>query len=282
MKVWTDRGESAWSDWSFWEVGLADTGDWSARWIGPHEPERAPAGERPAHQLRHGFTLDGPAVRARTYASAHGLYELFLNGKRVGDLELMPGSTAYRSQLDVQTYDVTDLLVPGPNVLGAVLSDGWWRGKVGFTREIDCFGEDLALLVQLEAELEGGTRVTHGTGPGWTTATGEIIAADLIDGQAVDLRRRQDGWDRADFDDSSVGRVPGGRRLLRRPHRPPPRRPSAGSRNWPRSRSSASPRVPTSSTSGRTSTAGSACRTSARTAPRRRSSTVSCSTRQVR
>ena len=208
VKVWTDRGESDWSDWSSWEVGLADPRDWSAQWIGPHEAERAPAGERPAHQLRHGVTLDGAPVRARVYATAHGLYELFLNGSRVGDLELTPGTTAYRSQLDVQTYDVTQLLVPGNNVLGAVLSDGWWRGQVGFTREVDCFGTDLALLVQLEAELENGAQVTHGTGPGWTTATGEIVRADLIAGEAVDLHRGHDGWDRDGFDDGGWDAAP--------------------------------------------------------------------------
>ncbi len=82
-------------------------------WISPQEPEpRPPAGERPAHQLRHAFTLDGDPWRARLYATAHGLYELFLNGTRVGDLELTPGTTAYRTHLDVQTYDVTDLLAP--------------------------------------------------------------------------------------------------------------------------------------------------------------------------
>ena len=154
------------------------------------------------------FTLDGAPVRARVYATAHGLYELFLNGSRVGDLELTPGTTAYRSQLDVQTYDVTELLVPGNNVLGAVLSDGWWRGQVGFTREVDCFGTDLALLVQLEAELEDGAQVTHGTGPGWTTATGEIVRADLIAGEAVDLHRGHDGWDRDGFDDGGWDAAP--------------------------------------------------------------------------
>jgi len=208
VKVWTDLGESDWSDWSSWEVGLTEADDWSAQWIGPHEPARPPAGQRPAHQLRHAFGLDGDAVRARVYATAHGLYELFLNGTRVGDLELTPGSTAYRSQLDVQTYDVTGLLRPGPNVLGAVLSDGWWRGKVGFTREVDCFGEDLALLVQLEAELEDGTRVTHGTGPGWTSSRGEIVRADLIDGQTVDLHRAHDGWERPGFDDGAWDDAP--------------------------------------------------------------------------
>ena len=220
-------------------------------------------------------------MRARAYATAHGLYELFLNGTRVGDLELTPGSTAYRSQLDVQAYDVTDLLVPGDNVLAAVLSDGWWRGKNGFTREVDCFGTELALLVQLEAELEDGAQATHGTGPGWTTATGEIVRADLIDGEAVDLHRRQDGWDRAGFDDGGWDEAPvvEGPSRCSRPRR---RRPSGGSRSCGRCRSSACRRATTSSTSARTSTAGSAWRTSVRTARPRPWSTGSCSTGRAR
>ncbi|HEY8060839.1 MAG TPA: family 78 glycoside hydrolase catalytic domain, partial [Acidimicrobiales bacterium] len=60
----------------------------------------------------------------------------------------------------------------------------------------------------LEAELADGTRATQGTGPGWTTATGEIVSADLIDGEAVDLHRRQDGWDRVGFDDGSWHEAP--------------------------------------------------------------------------
>ncbi|MET0150698.1 MAG: family 78 glycoside hydrolase catalytic domain [Acidimicrobiales bacterium] len=201
VKVWTDLGESDWSDWSHWEVGLLDGSDWTARWISPSEPERATAGERPAHLLRHEFVVEDAPARARVHATAHGLYELFLNGARVDDVELAPGSTSYGSHLDVQAYDVTDHLVPGANVLAAVVSDGWWRGKVGFTREVDCYGTELALLVQLDADLDDGSRVTVGTGPGWTTSTGEILRADLIDGQGEDLRLRPDGWDRPGFDD---------------------------------------------------------------------------------
>ena len=203
VKVWTDLGESDWSDWSSWEVGLLGADDWSAQWIAPNEPEHLAAGERPAHLLRHEFTLESAGARARVYATAHGLYELFLNGERIGDLELTPGTTAYRTHLDVQTYDVEGLLVPGSNVLGAVLSDGWWRGQTGFTRETDCFGREVALLAQLEVTDDDGGRQTVGTGPGWTTSTGDVLRADLIDGETVDLRRRHDGWDRPGFDDGA-------------------------------------------------------------------------------
>ena len=138
-----------------------------------------------------------------------------------------PGSTSYGSHLDVQTFDVTDHLVPGANVLAAVLSDGWWRGKVGFTREVDCYGTELALLVQLDADLDDGSRVTVGTGPGWTTSTGEILRADLIDGQGEDLRLRPDGWDRPGFDDgdwSDAGVVEADFTVLSASPAPPVRR----------------------------------------------------------
>jgi alpha-L-rhamnosidase len=157
------------------------------------------------------------------YATAHGLYELFLNGERVGDIELAPGSTSYRYHLDVQTYDVTDLLQPGENVLAAVVSDGWWRGQVGFSRETECFGKDVALLAQLEVDGE----VVAATGPGWRTTVGHILQADLIEGQTVDFRRHPDGWDRAGFDDAGWAEpavVEGGLDVLSTSPSPPVRR----------------------------------------------------------
>lgn len=199
VKVWTDLGESDWSAASSWEVGLLGA-DWEVDWIQPDERVRPPAGERPAYLLRREYAVDRPVARARAHATAHGLYELSINGRRVGDIELAPGSTAYGSHLDVQTYDVTDHLNEGANALGAVLSDGWWRGKVGYTREVDAWGTELALLVQLEIDLDDGTRLTVGSDGGWTTSTGEFVRADLIDGQAEDLRRRPVGWDRPGFD----------------------------------------------------------------------------------
>ncbi|MEU0481715.1 alpha-L-rhamnosidase N-terminal domain-containing protein [Streptosporangium sp. NPDC006013] len=168
VKVWTDLGESPWSAAAHWETGLLRATDWSAAWISPVEEEIAAPGSRPGYLLRREFVLAAPAARARAYATAHGIYELFVNGVRAGDAELTPGSTAYHTNLHVQTYDVTHLLQEGHNVIGAVLSDGWFRGQNGFSRHAGCFGDRLAFLAQIEAELADGTRVTKTTGPGTT------------------------------------------------------------------------------------------------------------------
>ena len=141
-----------------------------AVFVSPVEDEPAPARHRPAHLLRRTFDLPQGATRARAYATAHGIYELFVNGERVGDHELTPGFTAYRTHLEVQTYDVTAHLRTGTNTLCAVLSDGWYRGLVGFTREHDTYGEHTALLVQLEVDTPDG-RLVVGTDEDWESAT---------------------------------------------------------------------------------------------------------------
>jgi alpha-L-rhamnosidase len=194
VRVWTDQGHSDWSEQDSWEMGLLDPTDWVATFVAPVEPKPAPPGRRPAHLLRRAFELPAASSRARAYVTAHGLYELYLNGKRVGDLELTPGFTAYRSHLEVQTYDVAAHLRPGSNTVCAVLSDGWFRGQVGFTREHDTYGDHTALLAQIEIDLVDGSHVVLGTDAGWEAATGPITAADLIEGQRVDLRVAAGPW----------------------------------------------------------------------------------------
>ncbi|MFB9833100.1 family 78 glycoside hydrolase catalytic domain [Actinoallomurus acaciae] len=194
VRVRSDAGLSAWSAPVRWEMGLLDPDDWVADWIGPAEGEVPPPGFRPAYHLRGEFTA-GPAVtRARVYVTAHGLYELFLNGERVGDGELTPGFTAYRSHLQVQAYDVTRLVRTGDNVLGAILSDGWFRGRTSYHRLPDGFGDRTALLAQLHVDHEDGTTTVTGTGPDWRSAIGAVKAADLFDGVAADLRDEPAGW----------------------------------------------------------------------------------------
>lgn len=209
VRVWTDQGESDWSASAWFEAGLLEPGDWAARWVTPAEHDRAPAGQRPAWLLRGEFDLPGPVTRGRLYATAHGIYEAFLNGSRVGDAELTPGYTAYRSRLQVQAYDVTGLLRPGRNALGAIVSDGWFRGQVGLLRAHDQWGTALAFLAQVRAGLADGTTVTAGTGDGWRSAPSHITRADLIAGQSADLRREPAGWSEPGFADA--GWDPAGR-----------------------------------------------------------------------
>jgi alpha-L-rhamnosidase len=202
VKVWTDLGESGWSAPAWFETGLLHRDDWIAEWIEPREPERAPAGSRPAHVLQRTFTLDATPASARLYATAHGCYEAFLNGRRVGEIELAPGFTSYWARLDVQTYDVTDLLEPGENVWQVVLSDGWYRGRTGFAQTADCYGDRLAFVGQLHA---GDTVVTSDRG--WRSATGPILAADLM----ATVPRLVSARGRA----ASRAHAPGGRRARR-------------------------------------------------------------------
>lgn len=189
VRVHTDGGWSGWSEPATVEAGLLEPGDWSAAWIEPDEDERRPPGERPAWLLRHEFTLERPAPSARLYATAHGVYEAFLNGQRVGDLELTPGFTSYPTTLHVQAFDISDLLVAGRNRWEVVLSDGWYRGRHGNWQHADGFGDTVAFLGQLES---GTTTVVSGAD--WTSTTGPIVCADLMAGQVEDRRIAPGPW----------------------------------------------------------------------------------------
>src|ERR1700739_4701708 len=109
-----------------WEMGLLEVGDWKASWIKPGVQEDE-AKSNPAPLLRRDFQVKKKVQRARLYATAMGLYEMELNGKRVGDAYFTPGWTAYDFRYQYQTYDVTGMVKNGANCLGAMLGDGWYR-----------------------------------------------------------------------------------------------------------------------------------------------------------
>ena len=202
VRVWTDRAETPWSEPTALEAGLLEPTDWMSSWVAPVEHAEHPAGFRPAYQLRGEVHLGKPAASARLYATAHGIYEIHLNGQRVGDLELAPGFTEYATRLQVQTYEVTNLIRDGGNAIGAVLADGWYRGEVGMLRSYDQFGDRTALLVQLHVDHPDGTTTVAGTGKGWTSVPAHVLAAGLIEGQAEDRRLVKHGWTEPGYPDN--------------------------------------------------------------------------------
>jgi alpha-L-rhamnosidase len=204
VRTWdADDRASEWSEPAHFSMGLLAPADWKCAWVGlPAPPE--PGVRGPATMLRARFTLGGlGARRATLYATALGLYECRLNGRRIGDRVLAPEWTDYRTRIQYQTYDVTPLLTQGENVLGAVLADGWYAGKVGlFKRET--YGRDLALRAQLQVELaDGSMQVVVFDGSWRATSGGPWLAADILDGVRYDGRRQMSGWDRPGFDDSA-------------------------------------------------------------------------------
>jgi alpha-L-rhamnosidase len=201
VTVETDLRESPQSEPAWFETGLLWTEDWLASWVEPGRMPHGPAGERPAALLRFEFDVDRPVASARLHATAQGIYEAFLNGQRTGDAELTPGWTQYDERLQVQTHDVTGAVREGDNALGVVLADGWFRGQTGITRAADQWGSRLAVLAQLHLVHEDGGTTVVGTGPGWRSSVGHVVAADLIAGERWDLTRLQRGWEALGFDD---------------------------------------------------------------------------------
>ncbi|MFD5286274.1 family 78 glycoside hydrolase catalytic domain [Streptomyces rubrogriseus] len=154
--------------------------------------------------LRKEFDLgDKEVSRARVYASARGVYELRLNGERVGDAELAPGWTAYDKRVDYQTYDVTEQVRDGANVLGAEVAPGWYSGKVAMFGT-GVYGQDNSVIAEMLVEFTDGTSTVLRTDDTWTTADGPTREADLLDGESYDARvaEKVDGWDEPGFDDA--------------------------------------------------------------------------------
>jgi len=227
VRVWTDQGESSWSEPVVLDSGLQDA-DWTAVWVGVDEPHRPEKGHRPAHWLRSVFQAD-PAVPTRLSVTALGLYEVFVNGARVGDVELAPGYTQYRDRVQYQSYDVTPLLRPGPNVVAVLLADGWYRGQVGIPRAADQFGTDTALRLQLESPHSpdrADWTVVAGTDTSWRSAPSHVLVADLIGGQQEDRRLVEPDLHDPDHDDSTWHPVVPRRVAVAivSPVAPPPRR----------------------------------------------------------
>jgi alpha-L-rhamnosidase len=201
VRVWDRDGrETAWSPTGRFEMGLLRASDWSARWIGRPAPETSPDSP-PATYLRREFDVARAVRRARVYASARGLYEVFLNGRRVGEDYFRPGWTDYRDRFQVQTYDVGSLLRQGRNAVGVVLADGWYAGHVAAKgREI--WGRATRALVQIELEYDDGTRARVVSDASWRAGEGPIRASDLLMGETYDARREVAGWAEAGFDDA--------------------------------------------------------------------------------
>ena len=201
VRAWDGSGTaSAWSAPAWWEMGLLEPSDWKASWIEPDLPEDVKT-SGPAPLLRRAFKLGGVVERARAYVTSHGLYELHLNGRRVGDQLFTPGWTSYNKRLQYQTYDVTSLLKTGDNVVGVLLGNGWYRGNLAWEDRRNLYGERLALLGQIEITYKDGRKEMVGSDASWKAATGPLLMSEIYHGETYDARLEKAGWTSSGFDD---------------------------------------------------------------------------------
>ena len=203
VQIWDDQGRaSGWSEPAWWEMGLLTPADWRASWIEPGLPEDVTTSP-PAPMLRRAFRLTKAVQSARAYVTSHGVYELHLNGARVGDEVLTPGWTSYATRLQYQTYDVTALLRRGDNAAGVLLGNGWYRGNIGFSKRRNVYGDRLALLLQIDVTYADGSRETIGSDGQWKASAGPIVMSEIYHGETYDARLEKPGWTEATFDDRS-------------------------------------------------------------------------------
>ncbi len=205
VRVWDKHGKpSPYSQRATWRMGLLDPSDWKAKWVGVAEESSPP-------MLRKTFRLASPVKEAALYATALGLYELRLNGRRVGDHLLAPEWTDYNKRIQYQVFDVTPMLRKGDNAVGVLLGDGWYAGRIGISHIIvpdgpqrGFYGQRPWFLLQLEIEFMDGSKQVVVSDPTWKATTdGPIRNSCILDGEMYDARREMPGWDEPGFDDGA-------------------------------------------------------------------------------
>lgn len=202
VRAWDGNDKpSAWSAPAYWEMGLLQPSDWRAAWIRPEVADDT-SKSQPCPLLRKEFTLRGAVKSARVYVTSLGLYEMELNGRRVGDQVFTPGWTSYNKRLQYQTYDVTNQLQPGKNAIGVILGDGWYRGYMTWDMRRNFYGDKLALLMQLHVVYENGDAEIIATDETWKAATGPILSSDIYNGEIYDARLEKKGWTCPHFDET--------------------------------------------------------------------------------
>ncbi|MDR2135999.1 MAG: glycoside hydrolase family 78 protein [Treponema sp.] len=201
-----DRGgeESPWSKPASFSTSMLRNDEWKAVFI---TGEGEDSGASSAGTLFRGeFAVNREIKAARLYASAKGIYEAFCNGRRVGDEVLSPGFTEYRSRLLFQTYDVTDCIVKGQNVLGFLAAPGWYKGDLVSSR--NHFGSRIAVIAQLRLEYadgktdgraDGASAEIVASSEGWKYAPAPLRFSEIYHGEIYDARLEQPGWEKAGF-----------------------------------------------------------------------------------
>ncbi len=191
---WTGAGfdDSAWKNAIQWT-------DSAASGFG-EDPLGEPWPAESVKALRRDFQSAGSVRSARLYVTALGAYQVFLNGNRVGDDVLAPGWTDYRERVEYQTYDVTANIVSGANVLAALLAPGWYSTPLKWFQQPNNYGlTPPALFAQLRIEHADGSVQWIASDADWKAHQSPILKAEIYDGETVDARLAQPGWDRAGF-----------------------------------------------------------------------------------
>ena len=234
--IWDKDGEMFKSETSNFGTALLHNNDWVAKWIGagstmePWLPngflkcvdEQYSLSDTIQHDgrsllLRNEFECTQNIRNAKVYVTGLGYYELYLNGKRIGDHVLSPAKTNYDKEVLYDTYDVTAQINKGSNAVGIHLGNGWFNPYKKWWQEyrMQWFGAKRAIL-QLHIEYENGDNAIITTNNNWKYNLGPILYNCIYDGELYDATQESANWSNINFDDSTWEKVnivepPGGK-----------------------------------------------------------------------
>lgn len=185
--------ESPYSDTASFVTGILDRSEWKADFITAEE--ETDSGKSGSTCLKKRISLDGEVESAWVCGTALGLYRLFINGEKAGEDEMTPGWTSYQKHLCYQTYDVTDLLKEGENVLEVMLGAGWYKGKMGFLLLRNNYGTRTAFLMQMTVRYRDGREETFVTDESWQGRPGPVTFSEIYDGEWYDARLESEEYE---------------------------------------------------------------------------------------
>ena len=221
VKVWTTGGEHPWTQPAIFTMGLLKSSDWTAKWIGLNKSfpwdSVTKFARLSARYFRKEINASKKIRSATVYISGLGLYELYINGQKIGDQVLAPAPTDYSKTVLYNTFDVTQNVRQGKNTVAAVLGNGrFFTMRQNYKpQKWHNFGFP-QMIMQLEIDYSDGTRKTVVTDASWKmTADGPIRTNNEYDGEEYDARKELTGWNTNEFNDSKwagvqVVKAPGG------------------------------------------------------------------------
>ena len=196
VKIWDQEGNlSSWSTPATWSMGLLSLDDWKARWI---SYPRSQASALP--YFRKIVNLKWPVKRAMAYVSGLGYFELYVNGKKIGDHVLDPAQTNYDKYAFYVTYPIASSLTNGMNTFGVMLGEGWYSQEKVWGRMMK-YGEPI-LICQIVIEYLNGEKETLVSDTSWKWTEGPVISANVYAGETYDARREIPDWCRFSPDDT--------------------------------------------------------------------------------
>ena len=198
--------EGPYSEPGMFEMGLLESDDWKGEWISAGPGISSPL-------MRKTVSLAGSPVRARVYVCGLGYYELYVNGRKVGNNVLDPGTTYYHNDQSFPlnaralyvTYDVTSQLHAGNNAIGIMLGNGWYSAEPDVPpapSHRESYGDTPVLLLQANIELEDGSRQETTSDESWKWSGGPILYNDYNNGETYDARLEQTGWNTPEYKDA--------------------------------------------------------------------------------